>query len=127
MKKVEPPKTAGASRQGARNNCFRDGFVHVMEKACPTCIFRPGNKMHLAAGRVESMVASAKGADAAIVCHSTLFTSENAVCRGFADRYATMPLRLATLMDKVKLQKYTPARSARPQAGSHPSLSEGTP
>jgi hypothetical protein len=78
---------------------FRDGHVHVLTARCETCIFRPGNLMHLAPGRVEGMVAEAVREEAAITCHSTLYRDDvaPAVCAGFASRYSTLPLRLAEL------------------------------
>lgn len=56
---------------------------------CPTCIFRPGNLMHLNADRVKDMVDSALSADGAgsIVCHATLDLDRQAICRGFWDGY----------------------------------------
>jgi hypothetical protein len=79
---------------------FRDGRVHVLTARCATCIFRPGNLMHLGLGRVESMVAEALREEAAITCHSTLYRDDvqPAVCAGFASRYSTLPLRLAELL-----------------------------
>ena len=82
------------------HNVYRDGRVHVMAEMCDTCIFRPGNAMHLARGVLHALVRDALDADSAIVCHQTLYPGEehnagNAVCRGFFDRYATPPLTLA--------------------------------
>lgn len=49
-----------------------NGRVHVSKTQCKTCIFRPGNLMHLEPGRVESMVADATRNQGQITCHSTL-------------------------------------------------------
>lgn len=76
-------------------NPFRNGRVHVCAEMCSTCVFRPGNRMNLNRGRVRDMVDSAKADDSAIVCHKTLGTGENAVCRGFFDRHKTQPLQVA--------------------------------
>lgn len=65
-------------------DAFRNGTVHVCERKCSTCIYRPGNLMHLQPGRVESMEADALEAGSAIICHKTL-DGPNAVCRGFFD------------------------------------------
>ena len=78
----------------ARHNTYRDGYVHVASEMCTTCIFRPGNLMDLRAGRVRQMVDEAREHQSAIVCHSTL-DGDNAVCRGFFDRFATAPLQIA--------------------------------
>ena len=77
-----------------RHNAFRDGRVHVQGELCSTCIFRPGNLMDLRPGRVRQMRDEARENDAAIVCHQTL-DGDNAVCRGFFDRWPTTPLQLA--------------------------------
>ena len=84
-----------------------DTHVRVMNDMCKTCIFRPGNLMHLPPGRVAGMVKDSIAADSAIICHSTLYDGEQpkqAVCRGFFDRYAkdSLPLRLAVALDLVQ-------------------------
>lgn len=68
---------------------------------CATCIFRPGNLMHLRAGRVREMIDDALAHDSAIVCHSTL-DADHAVCRGFFDRHQTLPLRLAVVTERIR-------------------------
>lgn len=63
---------------------------------CETCIFRPGNRMHLRPGRLADMIRSAMRADSFIVCHTTLpgmpgnpdGRGPSAACRGFRDRCA---------------------------------------
>jgi len=82
----------------ARHNVFRDGNVHVMAEMCATCIFRPGNPMHLRRGRVKGMVEVCLREQSAIICHSTL-DGDSSVCRGFYDRYDT--LRLARALEVV--------------------------
>ena len=68
------------------NGPLTDDGLRVCADMCPTCIFRPGNLMHLRPGRVRRMVDQALADDSAIVCHDTLHGSE-AVCRGFFDRH----------------------------------------
>jgi len=68
---------------------FRDGFVHVLDRQCDTCIFRRGNLMRLSKGRVKEMVRSATANDSCIPCHETL-GARAAVCRGFFDRYGSV-------------------------------------
>lgn len=83
---------------------YRDGLVHVQADRCPTCIFRPGNLMHLDPGRVRGMVEECLADDAGnIPCHDTLGGPE-AICRGFWDGYADRQavLRLAVAMGIVK-------------------------
>lgn len=80
---------------------YRDGRVHVQAEMCATCIFRPGNLMHLQRGRVREMVDKAKAGGTAIVCHDT-YGGEQAVCRGFFDRHATAPLQVAERLDAIE-------------------------
>jgi hypothetical protein len=65
----------------SRFNIFRNGKVHVQKRMCDTCIFRPGNLMHLRPGTVEMMVAESVKDDASIPCLETL-DGGNSVCRG---------------------------------------------
>lgn len=65
---------------------FRDGRVHVLSRKCATCIFRPGNLMHLRENTVEDMVADSIRDGGAITCHKTLTGDvPPSVCRGFYD------------------------------------------
>ena len=86
----------------SRHNVYRDGFVHVCREMCSTCIYRPGNLMQLRRGRVRSMVDEAVSDDGAIVCHQTLGTDANAVCRGFYDKHAPSMLQIAARLDRVR-------------------------
>jgi hypothetical protein len=86
-----------------RGNSFRAGKVHVCAEMCETCVFRPGNKMHLEPGRLRGMVDSAIRDDSAIICHDTL-DGDNAVCRGFFDRHSTNPLRMAEHLGVIEWQ-----------------------
>ena len=61
------------------------GTVRVCARRCDTCIFHPGNLMHLQPGRVASMVTRARETEGHVVCHKTLGTELPAICRGFAD------------------------------------------
>jgi hypothetical protein len=67
----------------------RDGAIHVLSERCSTCIFRPGNLMHLEPGRVRGMVDDSIAAGSAIICHQTLYTpgQDEALCRGFVDSH----------------------------------------
>lgn len=79
---------------------FRGNRVHVMAAKCPTCIFRPGNMMQLRGGRVQQMVATCQRRQGVITCHSTLGTTEPAICRGFFEAYGghIVALRLAAAL-----------------------------
>jgi hypothetical protein len=89
----------------SRHEVYRDGRVHVMSEMCSTCVFRPGNLMRLAAGRLRGMIDEATAEDAGtVVCHQTLggYGVRNAACRGFFDRYPTLPLRMAAYLDRIE-------------------------
>lgn len=58
--------------------------VRVCDDLCKTCIFRPGNLMNLEPGRVQEMTQGAIADEGHIVCHSTIGTSDPAICAGFA-------------------------------------------
>ena len=85
----------------SRHNVYRNGRVHVCQRMCPTCIFRPGNLMQLRSGRVRGMIDDARRDEGCIPCHSHLYTGRDAVCRGFFDRYPTQPLQLAERLGLV--------------------------
>jgi hypothetical protein len=89
----------------SRHDVYRDGHVHVCAELCSTCVFRPGNLMHLHAGRLRGMVDGARGGGSAIVCHATL-DGPNAVCRGYFDRYVgeVLALRLALASGVIRWQ-----------------------
>ena len=73
--------------------------TRLLARMCDTCVFRPGNLMHLRQGRLGDLVEQARAAESYIVCHSTLpgmapEAVQPAVCRGFADRYRTQALQV---------------------------------
>ncbi|SCL26031.1 hypothetical protein GA0070616_3225 [Micromonospora nigra] len=70
-----------------------------LARECATCIFKPGNPMHLDPGRLKQMVTEARSDAGYIICHSTLPyagypEAKPAICRGFADRYSTQVLQV---------------------------------
>lgn len=88
------------------HNTYRDGRVHVLSEKCATCIFRP-HERPVSGARVAGMVRDTKDEPGAtIVCHHTLMhePQENAICRGWWDRFADADpiLRLARGMGVVK-------------------------
>ena len=73
--------------------------TRLLARQCETCIFRSGNPMHLAPGRLKQMVDTAFAAGSYVICHDTLPYAEHpdtkpAICRGFADRYTTWRLQV---------------------------------
>lgn len=82
---------------------FRDDFVHVQRRMCDTCIFRPGNLMHLVEGRVEQMVKDC-GDEHVIPCHETMDTKTPAVCKGFFTKHRNQVLQIAYRLKRVRYQ-----------------------
>jgi hypothetical protein len=78
--------------------------TRLCREMCTTCVFKPGNPMHLERGRLKTLIDEALAAERFIICHSTLphATSDPgvkpAVCRGFYDRYTTTALRMIAVM-----------------------------
>ncbi|MET7970904.1 hypothetical protein [Micromonospora sp. NPDC005305] len=99
------------------------GKSRLLSRQCDTCIFAPGNRMHLAPGRLRALVTEALQRETFIVCHQTLPhggkpEAKPAICRGFADRYRTQSLQL---MERLfGFVEVDPPQSAehRPAAGS---------
>lgn len=85
---------------------YSDGKVHVMADKCSTCIFRPGNLMHLNPGRVKEMVEESIAEGAGIPCHKTIYDAaeQEATCRGFFDAYAdeVPAFALAKALDMIE-------------------------
>lgn len=82
------------------------GLPRVLARKCATCIYRPGNLMHLRPGRREEMQEHAVANGSWIVCHSTLpaaGTDRQAICRGFYDVAGrdTVGIRLAHALAAV--------------------------
>ncbi|OXM59559.1 hypothetical protein CF165_47000 [Amycolatopsis vastitatis] len=101
------------------------GLPRVLDRKCGTCIFRPGNLMHLDPGRREEMVRAALGRGSWIVCHATLPAAgipigEQAICRGFWDVHArdSLGCRLAVAFGGPVFgpPPAEPAAPARPHA-----------
>lgn len=85
-------------------NAYRDGKVHVCSTMCDTCVFRPGNLMSLNPGRLRELIEQNRKAESGLVCHGTLGTDANAICRGFYDRYPTQPLQIASRLGRIRWQ-----------------------
>lgn len=81
------------------------GRVRLMERRCATCIFRPGNPMHLMPGRVKGMVEECMAREGHVVCHDSLAQNDKglpgAVCRGFEQHVVAAERSLAVRFMKV--------------------------
>jgi hypothetical protein len=89
---------------GKKGKVYRKGKVHVLSSMCKTCIFRPGNLMHLDPGRVEEMVQGATQGNSTIVCHETLGGLE-AACHGFYKLHSTSILQVAERLGFLEWQE----------------------
>lgn len=85
----------------SRHNIADETGVRVMAERCSTCIFRPGNLMHLQPGRVKEMVAKVRATEGCIPCHKTLGDEKQAVCRGQFDVAKTQPLQVAERLGMI--------------------------
>jgi hypothetical protein len=72
--------------EGRRIDVAELGEIRLCARMCDTCVFRPGNLMHLEPGRVTDMVKAAHKDEGHITCHKTLDTEAPAICRGYADK-----------------------------------------
>ncbi|WP_405098280.1 HAD domain-containing protein [Micromonospora sp. NBC_01412] len=96
------PNEADASRDEVCDLSVGDPVLRksrLLSRQCDTCIFRPGNLMHLSEGRLRNLVAEALRDESFVICHDTLPHYRNrdvkpAICRGFADRYSTQALQV---------------------------------
>jgi len=70
-----------------QHNIADESGVRVMAERCPTCIFRPGNKMSLRPGRLRSMIEECRQKEGNVVCHETLELPRQAICRGSFEAY----------------------------------------
>lgn len=64
----------------------------VFKEMCETCVFRPGNQMHLNPGRLADLIQANLNADALLTCHKTTYRQRSAgevYCRGFWDRFGS--------------------------------------
>lgn len=77
------------------------GRPQVFTARCHTCVFRPGNRMHLAPGRLKRLIEDHRAEGSLLICHETLYGQHpelgETMCRGFFDAYAATS-RVAQLM-----------------------------
>ncbi|MGP3949636.1 hypothetical protein [Streptomyces sp. 7N604] len=102
---VEPEDNGPYSDVADQNT----GTVRLCTHRCETCIFHPGNPMHLEPSRVTDMVTRSRQAEGHVVCRKTLGTPSPVICRGFADgpdQGRSLALRLSRALGT--LQKVTP-------------------
>lgn len=89
----------------------------VMAERCESCIFHPGNRMHLRRGRVASMVAECREVGGFIPCHERMTYvdeeedgepkvdyMESPVCNGFyeAHGHVSQAVQIAQRLEIVE-------------------------
>ncbi|GLY68733.1 hypothetical protein [Amycolatopsis taiwanensis] len=132
---MTPDRTLGADPAPSCGDVLdaERGLPRVLSTKCATCIYRPGNRMHLPPGYRDQLAHDALAHDSWIVCHATLPATGNpigtqAICRGFWDVHAadSAGCRLATALGgpvNVPPPNQTRRPSASPTAdnrsGSH--------
>lgn len=80
----------------------KDGHLRIMAEMCSTCIFRPGNPMHLEKGRVAGMLAGVRADDSFVTCHKALGTGQpGVICRGSNDAHPGQMFRIAQRLGLV--------------------------
>lgn len=80
-----------------------------MADKCETCIFRPGNLMHLNEGVVGTMKRGADERGTGIVCHEVMHSPDAAMCRGYYDNHNSSLLQIAERMGIIRVQGGRPA------------------
>lgn len=73
-----------------------DGKLLVLSRPCDTCIFAPGNRMHLEKGRLAGMIQECRERQTFIPCHETMEIEEDddgethgegPICNGFYEKW----------------------------------------
>lgn len=106
---------------------YRDGAVHVMSEKCSTCVFRPGNLMHLPPGRLKELTDYVQETGVPFSCHQTLpyagrehveFYDGAALCAGAIENYGaeSIPVRTAYAMGLVEHVDPAPPSQLPPTA-----------
>lgn len=76
----------------------------LLAKQCDTCVFHPGNRMHLQPGRLKDLVTANLSKGALLICHDTLpenvYHVPKAMCRGYWDRYGDQT-SVKQIMDRM--------------------------
>lgn len=92
------------------------GGSRLLRERCATCVFRPGNPMRLAPGRLRELLDESLP-DGYIVCHDTVTHGPcpnygPAICRGFFHAYATRSTKIRLMRAFALLVDVTPPERA---------------
>lgn len=85
-------------------DCLGASGMRIATAQCTTCIFRPGNKMHLEQGRLATMIATVRATESYVICHDSLDLSprQQVICHGSFTRIKTRIIQLAERMGFIE-------------------------
>jgi hypothetical protein len=88
------------------------GLCRVLSEMCSTCVFRPGNPMHLEPGRLAEIVKANRDRETLLTCHQTLPYGDHpdfgpASCFGFWERFGK-DLLAGRLARMIGIQRVKP-------------------
>jgi len=79
---------------------------HVMRKMCETCIFHPGNRMDLRAGRLKELIRETDKDDTNVICHQSKGllgkVKIKVWCKGSVDRRPGQAVRVTQRLGILK-------------------------
>lgn len=92
---------------------YRGAKVHIMSEKCSTCVFHPGNLMHLPPGRLKELTDHVQETGVPFSCHQTLpyagadhreHYEGAALCAGAVETYGaeSIPVRTAYALGAVE-------------------------
>jgi hypothetical protein len=101
------------------------GLSRLLSERCPTCILRPGDKMHLGPDRLRAIITPTLAAGTFVVCHDTLTYGDfpdygPAICRGYFDAYAGQSPALILLRAARRLTEVPPPAGRGPADPQQP-------
>lgn len=85
----------------------------LFAEKCATCVFRPGNPMHLAEGRLADLTEQNRKTGSMLICHTTTYgqAGREVMCRGYWDAYASssvVPQMMERLFGPEWYEEVTP-------------------
>lgn len=107
------------------------GLPRLLKEKCATCVFRPGNLMHLQEGVLKELIEENNKRGSWITCHETLPYGHypdfgEAICRGYYDAHGdnSWGVRLAKFAARRQgqdgLPEFDPPPDPREQQSAQP-------
>lgn len=98
--------------------------VLLFSEKCGTCVFWPGNLMHLRPGRLADLIAANRHAGTALVCHLTTHGQRpdlgEVLCRGYYDAYGDDTAVIQILRRMCAAEGVEPFEEIAPPVGDGP-------